>query len=433
MQNATQMSVERCFFHASVNPRFMSEAWPMLRLQPGDLLSSEATSYKTGRKKMPGMVVDTPSLRPAGHLSDFRMVASMLALRLTHNGGEFQGHGGTWLGELFELGHVYRDRMSNYVMLCLGFHSYVAFMFRVAELDHGFFKVCEKGCPLEDAISRFQPVCLTDIERKEQELEGIWTAIPCSICLPSDIPGDLHESGLLLKRTGEEMGLVTYRLLHGAAMSLNMISRLCFILRLPVELACNEKSVGPKMAVVRHFCTHLTEDAMKALVESMTKKSDSDDTSKRLQKDARVPDCLHAVLKVLSAEEDFTRFEDLKSKMDDEKRLDLIIRREGYHHSKASKFTPKLITDLRPPGLGIYLNMQPTLNQFAGYYEKPTAATSSKDSKGSKVKKQRVTRGGNMHTTARKWGGKWSQGDALALVVSQLWAWHKNMAMFPGY
>ena len=49
MQNATQMSVERCFFHASVNPRFMSEAWPMLRLQPGDLLSSEATSYKTGR------------------------------------------------------------------------------------------------------------------------------------------------------------------------------------------------------------------------------------------------------------------------------------------------------------------------------------------------------------------------------------------------
>ena len=131
---------------------------------------------------MPGMVVDTPSLRPAGHLSDFRMVASMLALRLTHNGGEFQGHGGTWLGELFELGHVYRDRMSNYVMLCLGFHSYVAFMFRVAELDHGFFKVCEKGCPLEDAISRFQPVCLTDIERKEQELEGVWTAIPCSIC-----------------------------------------------------------------------------------------------------------------------------------------------------------------------------------------------------------------------------------------------------------
>ena len=188
-----------------------------------------------------------------------------------------------------------------------------------------------------------------------------------------------------------------------------------------------------RMAVVRNFCTHLTEDAMKALVESMTKKSDSDDTSKRLQKDARVPDCLHAVLKVLSAEEDFTRFEDLKSKMDDEKRLDLIIRREGYHHSKASKFTPKLITDLRPPGLGIYLNMQPTLSQFAGYYEKPTAATSSKDSKGSKVKKQRVTRGGNMHTTARKWGGKWSQGDALALVVSQLWAWHKNMAMFPGY
>ena len=123
------------------------------------------------------------------------------------------------------------------------------------------------------------------------------------------------------------------------------------------------------------------------------------------------PKCLGSVLQALSGEEDFSKFMDLKEKFDDEQREKIVMQREGYHHEKASHWTPKLFKDLKPQAPGVYLNFQPSMKQFAGYYKKP---------KGSKVK------GPAKHSTARVYGEKWSQEEALGLVLRQLWSWHKK-------
>lgn len=137
----------------------------------------------------------------------------------------------------------------------------------------------------------------------------------------------------------------------------------------------------------------------------------------------KTPACLHSVLKLLESEEDFNKFLDIKNRMDDEKRTELIIEREGYHRSKARAMTPRLIKELAPPIRRCYVSMQVNLKRFNGFYFKPEASASSrKRPKGSK--KQAKLK--DMHSTARTWGEKWSQEQALNLVIGQLWAWHKK-------
>ena len=136
----------------------------------------------------------------------------------------------------------------------------------------------------------------------------------------------------------------------------------------------------------------------------------------------KTPECLHAVLQILSTEDDFSKLADLKVQADDDRRTNLIIKREGYHRGKAAAFTPKLIKDLKPPGAGIYINMQTAISQFAGYYERPPPTEKDKDKKRAKT----AGKVGRFHTTARLWGGKWTQLQALTLVVNSLWGWHKK-------
>ncbi|CAE7227424.1 unnamed protein product [Symbiodinium microadriaticum] len=105
--------------------------------------------------------------------------------------------------------------------------------------------------------------------------------------------------------------------------------------------------------------------------------------------------------------------------VDDEQREEIILKREGHHHEKAGELTPRLIKDLRPKVAGCYLNWQPSLNQFAAYFKRPPVAESSDKKRGPKKTKQP-----KMHSTARVYGGKWTQIQALSLVVAQLWRWH---------
>ena len=129
--------------------------------------------------------------------------------------------------------------------------------------------------------------------------------------------------------------------------------------------------------------------------------------------------CLPSVLQLLTAEPDFDKFAALKMAVDDEQREEIILKREGHHHEKAGELTPRLIKDLRPKVAGCYLNWQPSLNQFAAYFKRPPVAESSDKKRGPKKTKQP-----KMHSTARVYGGKWTQIQALSLVVAQLWRWH---------
>ena len=130
---------------------------------------------------------------------------------------------------------------------------------------------------------------------------------------------------------------------------------------------------------------------------------------------------LQSVLQLLTNEGDFDKFAALKVAVDDDARTDLVMKREGHSKEKASELTPALIKGLRPKAAGCYLNWQPAASQFAGYYQKPLDAKKDSQKKGGKTKARK-----QMHSTARMYGGKWSQGQALNLVVSQLWAWHRK-------
>ena len=141
-----------------------------------------------GRKKIPGLVRDAPMLRPAGQPSQFRAVAALLSLRQLAD-SDFRDIGGCWVGALFEHGHLYRCASSSMPMLCLGFHYKIAFMFHVQELEQGFFRLSEDSAtePLDarDAASKFEPVCLTSINKAVSDAVEPWTGIPVKVC---DLP-----------------------------------------------------------------------------------------------------------------------------------------------------------------------------------------------------------------------------------------------------
>ena len=108
------------------------------------------------------------------------MVASMMALRLLAR-QNFSNIGGAWVGELFESGHLYRNSVTNDVVVCLSFLYKVAFFWRVTELPGGYFKLCEQNLPAKEAVGRFEVVCLTQIESKARESDGAWQGIPASV------------------------------------------------------------------------------------------------------------------------------------------------------------------------------------------------------------------------------------------------------------
>ena len=174
------------------------------------------------------------------------------------------------------------------------------------------------------------------------------------------------------------------------------------------------------------YCHESTEEQKQAIVKRLM----ADKSSTTAPKLGIAPaKCLSSVLQLLSAEADFDKFAALKVAVDDQKRTDMIVKREGVHHEQASQMTPRLIKQLRPRVAGCYLNWQPTLSQFAGYFSKPDIPSSSGDKK--KGEKKKIPRK-KMHSTARMYGGKWTQMQALNLVVAQLWKWHEKYGGAPG-
>ena len=48
-RNPLFQSAERLFFHAALSPRWIDEAWPRIRIQPGDLRNQQALHHCRGR------------------------------------------------------------------------------------------------------------------------------------------------------------------------------------------------------------------------------------------------------------------------------------------------------------------------------------------------------------------------------------------------
>ena len=139
------------------------------------------------------MVRDAPVLRPAGQSSEFRSVAAMMSLRLLGD-ADFRDIAGGWIGNLFQEGHLYRNSSSSMPMICLGFHYKVAFFWHVLEVGEGWFKLSEhnlEACDAQEAASKFEPVCLTSVNKAGEDCDDAWKGIPVSVC---DLASQSHPS-----------------------------------------------------------------------------------------------------------------------------------------------------------------------------------------------------------------------------------------------
>ncbi|CAE7487371.1 HMCN1 [Symbiodinium sp. CCMP2592] len=110
--NQSQITLPRVFFLSSLLPRWETEEFPPVRLHLQDLQNREVRK----RKKKDGLTSQLDrqrdgdgDSRPAGHLSQFRSVASMAALR-KYAASSFENMAGLWAGQLFLPGHLYHDR-----------------------------------------------------------------------------------------------------------------------------------------------------------------------------------------------------------------------------------------------------------------------------------------------------------------------------------
>ena len=146
-------------------------------------------------------------------------------------------------------------------------------------------------------------------------------------------------------------------------------------------ILCHLSELQPRMTLVTTYLTHLTDTEKQAVVKRLLSDKTTNAQSPFSKLGEESSKCLPSVLQVLSAEPDFDKFAALKVAVDDEKRAELVFRTEGWHRDKANERTPALIKNLRPQAPGCILNWQPALNQFAGYFTRPTPAESSSGEK----------------------------------------------------
>ena len=109
------------------------------------------------------------------------MVAAMMSLR-HFAAADFKDLGASWLGEIFQLGHVYKRVSTDEVMVCLGFHYRVAFMWHLVPCGDGqFFLLSESNMSSSDAALRFEPVFLSAFPASDGQQQQ-WHGIPCKVC-----------------------------------------------------------------------------------------------------------------------------------------------------------------------------------------------------------------------------------------------------------
>ena len=173
------------------------------------------------------------------------------------------------------------------------------------------------------------------------------------------------------------------------------------------------------MSLIQDLFSDTTEEQQEAMLNRLL--STSTRKSSLLK-----TEILHDVLTLLDGDDDAKLFSDLKAKVDDAWRSDLVISRVGKERNAAEASTPVVVKDLKPPGPKICLCWQVSASAFEGYYPRPEAdiakAQANKKRPGDRVKTH--------FTTSKKYEGarssNVSQLDALEHVVKFLWAQHKK-------
>lgn len=138
------------------------------------------------------------------------------------------------------------------------------------------------------------------------------------------------------------------------------------------------------------------------------------------------------ILDQLGTEEDGREFQDLKAKVDEERRVEYVLSRVGFSRAKAAHFTPSVIKKLRPPNA--VLTWQMTSFCFQAYYPIPQALRTKAAEKLKEEQEKKTGKGKGK--TQRKVKTHWARSrsykekrtklDALVWVVEWLWKTHKQ-------
>ena len=114
--------------------------------------------------------------------------------------------------------------------------------------------------------------------------------------------------------------------------------------------------------------------------------------------------------------DDAQEYQDLKEKLQDQDREELILKRVGGAKAAATFATPNVIKNLRPRTDGCTLNFQLSANAFQAYYRRPLTPA--------QLANPRVKKNWSMQAS---FGTKRSQHAALRQAVAFLWKKHRDV------
>ncbi|CAK9065522.1 unnamed protein product [Durusdinium trenchii] len=423
-------SPERLFLQNVLSVRWDPTEFPLLRVQPGDMGSKSFYETSTARqtvflprkfKSNPCKVVEqvheavkaessglltepmagqqshVQAVKPAGQEADWRSVAAITALRCLAS-TSFVDASAVWCTAALERGKLFQEKLADdclgKVYLSLGFHFSAAILWEVEEVQPELYQLAADGLTAGSSNARVRYVCLTTmtVDGREEAFEGI----PVDICPP--LAHGHKNLGILLRRSGANLPLSKFFLLHGSL-----------------------QNVDDKMTLIQSLFPEMTEEEQEKLLLRLL------DTTTR--KGLLSNKTLHSVFEVLDrGDEDMKLFADLQRQVADVWRTEYVISRVGRAKAAAEAMTPVLIKQLKPPGPKVYLAWQVSMSCFEGYYPRP--ALEKVAGKGGAQNRRKTH-----FSTSRTYGGartsNRTQEAALQLVVQFLWGHHKKQGGDP--
>ncbi|CAK9021499.1 Hemicentin-1 [Durusdinium trenchii] len=445
-------SPERLFLQNVLSVRWDPTEFPLLRVQPGDMGSKSFYETSTARqtvflprkfKSNPCKVVEqvheavkaessglltepmagqqshVQAVKPAGQEADWRSVAAITALRCLAS-TSFVDASAVWCTAALERGKLFQEKLADdclgKVYLSLGFHFSAAILWEVEEVQPELYQLAADGLTAGSSNARVRYVCLTTmtVDGREEAFEGI----PVDICPP--LAHGHKNLGILLRRSGANLPLSKFFLLHGSLQNVDdkFLHKLVLCLGLTPK-KYKETRVGNKswaMTLIQSLFPEMTEEEQEKLLLRLL------DTTTR--KGLLSNKTLHSVFEVLDrGDEDMKLFADLQRQVADVWRTEYVISRVGRAKAAAEAMTPVLIKQLKPPGPKVYLAWQVSMSCFEGYYPRP--ALEKVAGKGGAQNRRKTH-----FSTSRTYGGartsNRTQEAALQLVVQFLWGHHKK-------
>eukprot|EP00435_Cladocopium_sp_Y103_P035031 s1250_g9.t1 len=289
-------------------------------------LRSEIDPRVTEAEKT-GPLPDLDDVKPASHTAEFRSVGAMIGLR-----SGLGNASGLWVGKLLCHGCVYYEAVGGKYILSFGFHAAGGLSWEISPVgptdasgNHEFFSLTSDCFSPEDSRARLQCFSTTKLwspshAENEEEYAGC----------PWEAPDGGH--GILLRRTGPNEPLVRFWLKFGELDVKQDLSKLVkhIVLISKVKVVRHkEKTAGLRFSLIGHYFPDLPEDKKEDLLLRWVPPANKDAVPAKASPGGFYAPYLGDVLQKLHHEEDGKDFQQLKDVVEDYKRQEFVLSRDG--------------------------------------------------------------------------------------------------------